>query len=225
MAKDPALLFYTSDFLTGTMTMSNEQVGKYIRLLCLQHQKGILAEKDMIYVCGSYDKDIYDKFIKDDTGFWNKRLRFEADKRANYSKSRSINRLNKIKKKATKHMKKICNSYEDHMENENENENINKSFNSFWLAYPKKIGKGMAEKAWNKINKPVETCNLILQALVWQKQSEQWTKDNGQFIPYPATYLNQRRWEDEPTTNNKTGIDPACPNVPEWVRKRFKENN
>jgi hypothetical protein len=124
MAKDPALLFYTSDFLTGTMTMNNEQVGKYIRLLCLQHQKGILTEKDMLIICGSYDEDIYSKFTKDDTGFFNKRLRFEAEKRSNYSLSRASNRLNKNKKKTKKHMKKICNSYEQHMENENENENI-----------------------------------------------------------------------------------------------------
>ena len=43
MAKDPAFLFYSNDFLTGTYTMTDEQVGKYIRLLCLQHQKGELA--------------------------------------------------------------------------------------------------------------------------------------------------------------------------------------
>ena len=48
MAKDPAVLFYTSDFLSGTFTMTNEQVGMYIRLLCLQHQKGKLSEKDML---------------------------------------------------------------------------------------------------------------------------------------------------------------------------------
>ena len=40
MSKDPAILFYTQDFLVGTMMMSDEQVGQYIRLLCLQHQKG-----------------------------------------------------------------------------------------------------------------------------------------------------------------------------------------
>ena len=45
MAKDPAFLFYPSDFLTGTMFMTDEQVGKYIRLLCAQHQKGHLCEK------------------------------------------------------------------------------------------------------------------------------------------------------------------------------------
>ena len=47
MAKDPAVLFYTSDFLSSTFTMSDEQVGRYIRLLCIQHQKGKLADKDL----------------------------------------------------------------------------------------------------------------------------------------------------------------------------------
>ena len=51
MSKDPAVLFYTSDFLTGTMTMTNDQVGMYIRLLCLQHQKNFLSEKDMLSIC------------------------------------------------------------------------------------------------------------------------------------------------------------------------------
>ena len=45
MAKDPAFLFYTSDFLTGTMFMTNEQVGIYIRLLCSQHQHGGIIDK------------------------------------------------------------------------------------------------------------------------------------------------------------------------------------
>ena len=62
MAKDPAVLFYTSDFLTGTLTMSDEQVGKYIRLLCLQHQKGKLSKKDMLNICKSYDEDVFSKF-------------------------------------------------------------------------------------------------------------------------------------------------------------------
>ena len=42
MAKDPAVLFYTSDFLTGTILMNYEQKGKYITLLCIQHQHGII---------------------------------------------------------------------------------------------------------------------------------------------------------------------------------------
>ena len=68
-------------------------------------------------------------------------------------------------------------------------------FDQFWKSYPKKVGKGFAEKAWEK-QKP--DLNLVLKSLEWQKESEQWKKDGGQFIPNPATYLNQRRWEDEP---------------------------
>ena len=70
-------------------------------------------------------------------------------------------------------------------------------FLEFWKHYPKKVGKGAAYKSWKKIKSPKETLAKILIALVWQKKSENWTKENGQFIPHPQTYLNQSRWEDE----------------------------
>lgn len=118
--KDPAFLFYSSDFLTGTMFMSDIQLGKYIKLLCIQHQKGHLSEKDMLNICKRYDKDIFDKFTKDNDGkYYNIRLQKEIDKRRNYSKSRSDNRKNKIT------FENICFSYVKHMENENENINKN----------------------------------------------------------------------------------------------------
>lgn len=127
MAKDPAILFYTSDFLAGTYTFTDEQVGKYMRLLCLQHQKGgYLSEKDMMSICKTYDIDIWDKFKKEGDLFFNQRMKFEADKRANYSESRRNNRLTKeIEEPIKKDMNNICNSYVKHMENENINENIN----------------------------------------------------------------------------------------------------
>jgi len=115
MAKDPAFLFYTSDFLTGTLTMTDEQVGKYIRLLCLQHQKGALSEKDMLFICKSYDEDIFGKFVKSESGYYNQRLKDESEKRSKYSLSRANNRKKK------EDVKNICNSYVQHMENENEN--------------------------------------------------------------------------------------------------------
>jgi hypothetical protein len=126
MSKDPAFLFYSSDFLTGTMMMDDEQVGKYIRLLCAQHQKGHLTEKHMLNICKSYDEDIFQKFSKDDNGmYFNARLDEEKTKRSNYSKSRSENRKNKdSSEEKPKDMKNICDSYVKHMENENENENI-----------------------------------------------------------------------------------------------------
>ncbi|MFA5234154.1 MAG: conserved phage C-terminal domain-containing protein [Sulfurimonas sp.] len=119
MSKDPAFLFYSSDFLTGTMTMTDEQVGKYIRLLCLQHQKGILSENDMIFICKS-DESIKSKFIKTNEGYFNKRLKEEAEKRANYCLSRGKNKEGKtLINKDKKHIKKKPKSYVLHMEDEN----------------------------------------------------------------------------------------------------------
>ena len=119
--KDPAFLFYSSDFLTGTMFMSDSQLGKYIKILCTQHQKGHLSEKDMLKICKRYDKDIFEKFVKDENGkYYNIRLEKEIEKRSAYSKSRSDNRKNKI------NFENICFSYVKHMENENINiNNIN----------------------------------------------------------------------------------------------------
>ncbi len=120
-SKDPAFLFYSSDFLTGTSLLNDEQVGKYIRILCHQHQRGHLSEKDMKKICNGYDEDIFCKFQKDSDGnFFNQRLEDEINKRKNYSESRRQNRLKK-----EKDMNNISKSYDKHMENENENEIIN----------------------------------------------------------------------------------------------------
>jgi hypothetical protein len=119
MSKDPAFLFYSSDFLTGTMFMDNEQVGKFIRLICAQHQKGRLTEKDMLKICGTHDEDIFEKFALDGAGlYYNERLEQEVEKRKAYSESRRNNRKKK------EDMIDTSLSYVQHMENENENENI-----------------------------------------------------------------------------------------------------
>lgn len=97
--------------------MSMEQKGKYITLLCLQHNKGVLSEKDMIKICGTYDDDVYGKFVKDSNGcFFNERLALEMQKRRAYSESRKNNRT----KKDILHISK---TYDVHMENINENIN------------------------------------------------------------------------------------------------------
>lgn len=69
-------------------------------------------------------------------------------------------------------------------------------FAEFWAAYPKKVGKGAAERAWRKA-KVNGNLSDLLQAIDRQKWSEQWRKDGGQFIPNPATWINEQRWHDE----------------------------
>ena len=71
-------------------------------------------------------------------------------------------------------------------------------FDRFWGAYPRKVSKADARKAFAKLNPDTELVEDMLRALDWQKRLPEWTKDGGQFIPYPATWLNARRWEDEP---------------------------
>lgn len=68
------------------------------------------------------------------------------------------------------------------------------AFDAWWKIYPKKVGKEAARKAFAKVKVPVET---LISAVEIQKSSEQWCKNNGQFIPNPTTWLNQGRWSDE----------------------------
>ena len=70
-------------------------------------------------------------------------------------------------------------------------------FNKFWTAYPKHIAKQSAVKAFEKLKPDEKLLEAMLKAIARQKESKQWEKDGGAFIPYPATWLNQRRWEDE----------------------------
>lgn len=79
------------------------------------------------------------------------------------------------------------------------------AFDVFWAEYPKKVGKEAARKAFAKVKVPIETLTAAIQR---QKGSDQWTRDNGQYIPNPATWLNQGRWEDELTPSaTKVSLD------------------
>ena len=68
-------------------------------------------------------------------------------------------------------------------------------FETFWAAYPLKTAKQAALTAWNKAKPPIID---VMNALAWQVKQENWTKDNGKWIPMGSTYINQRRWEDVP---------------------------
>jgi hypothetical protein len=163
MSKDPAVLLYTSDFLSGTYTMTDEQVGRYIRLLCLQHQKGKLTEKDMLSICKGYDSDVYEKFDLVDGCYINKRMYEEAQKRSKFTESRRKNA-------SAKHMP-------NHMENENENRNEVKDVLVFpssefkniwqeWMQYKKDEHKDTYKSSKTEqiaINNLIKLCSGNLQ--------------------------------------------------------------
>jgi len=73
------------------------------------------------------------------------------------------------------------------------NDQVADDFLKFWEVYPRKVGKQAAMRAWKKVNAPL---SILLTAIRDQQQSEQWTKDGGEYIPHPATWLTGQRWED-----------------------------
>lgn len=70
-------------------------------------------------------------------------------------------------------------------------------FASFWVLYPRKKSKGDAEKVWKAIKPNAELEAAILKGLNRARGSQDWQKDQGQYIPYPATWLRAKGWEDE----------------------------
>ena len=76
-------------------------------------------------------------------------------------------------------------------------------FDTFWQAYPKRIAKAKAEEAFSKLNPDEELMKVMLAAVQAWSKTDQWTKESGQFVPNPTTWINQRRWEDELPKDNK----------------------
>lgn len=75
-------------------------------------------------------------------------------------------------------------------------------FARFWEQYPKKRSKGDAEKAWKAIRPDRVLLDRILQAIAQAKLTDDWQKSGGQFIPYPATWLRAKGWEDIVSTES-----------------------
>lgn len=78
---------------------------------------------------------------------------------------------------------------------------LRERFSEFWIAYPRKVGKDAAWRAWQKRRPDAALLAVMVEAIAWQRQQEQWLRDGGQYIPNPATWLNQGRWQDEQPTN------------------------
>ena len=231
--KDPAFLFYPSDFLTGTMFMTDEQVGIYIRLLCSQHQIGRLSEKHMLKICNSYDKDIYSKFDIDEDGlYYNERLENEINKRHKYCESRRNNRSGK--KKQSDDIKNICPTYQKtyvpHMENENININDNLNLNNnndlnnlnyetlffeFWQNYiPVKcdgrfVDKGSKKLSFEKFTKILKSGVKYEDIITGLHAYLNHCRENKQLTCTVPVFLNQQRWADDYNTSTIIAEDTA----------------
>ena len=104
-------------------------------------------------------------------------------------------------------------------------------FAEFWAAWPKKVAKPTAARAFAKVDPSPELLAKILAAVAAQRRTEKWLKDSGEYIPHPSSWLNQRRWEDEVTANVSPKPEPeaatlqkilaaATANGPSWSEIR-----
>lgn len=133
MAKDPAFLFYTGDFITGTMWMTNEELGIYVRLLCSQHQHGGIIDKKTFNEATGDNSKIRSKFIETDKGFINERLMNEMEARQKKSTNLSLNakemwkqrKSNAIVKQKQYKSNAIASDLHMPIEDEDENKDIN----------------------------------------------------------------------------------------------------
>lgn len=121
-------------------------------------------------------------------------------------------------------------------ESEAERENVRAredAFGRFWAAYPRHTAKQTALAAFKKLNPDERLLQIILTAIERQKSSPQWARDGGQYIPHPATWLNQRRWEDETPKVSTGRVVPAQQysqreyheeeGLPDWVYAKGRE--
>jgi uncharacterized protein YdaU (DUF1376 family) len=133
--KDPAFMMYSGDFLSGTFTMTMEQRGKYVTLMCIQHQKGYLTSADMKSVLNEEDYLLAEKFYKADDGNWyNQKMTDVINERKEYTANRLRN-FNKGNDKDNDVNTHIDNHKDSHMElhtgdeDEDENQDINQDKN------------------------------------------------------------------------------------------------
>ena len=182
-------LYYLSE---APIPLETQQVSRRLRL----GSESVISVLNEFFICTS-------------NGYIHKRCDAEiADYRHRQDKSRQNGKLGGRPKKTQQVI--LANPEETQskpnvtQQKANQNQNQNNTsigFTEFWQAYPRKVGKGAAEKAWVKLKPNLQT---VLSALAWQSRQDGWTKDQGAFIPHPATYLNQRRWEDEKPATTTT---------------------
>ena len=206
MSKDPAVLFYTSDFLTGVSLMSDDQVGKYIKLLCIQYQKGGLTKNQIVKFCGGeIDEDIFEKFKLNGDGFYyNERMKAEAERRHSYKESR----INNLKgKKGDRHMKAHM---DNHMETETETEDINTNGNYLYVGELKIFDV----LEFLRANFAIQMENLQMKLkLDIPKYAEEFMadkaqesfEDNKHILNSFKKFCSFRAKDEQPKINNNTG--------------------
>ncbi len=237
--KDPAVLFYTADFLVGVQGLTMEERGQYITLLCLQHQQGHLSQKTISLAVGTVSSDVLSKFEVDENGLlYHHRMDEEAIKRENYVHSRQENgkKGGRPSKPKENHMVNLKETYDKPYgkpkENlpENDNENINKDIIHYLNS---KLGtkyKHSAEYVKKHINARLnEGYTLEDFKTVIDKKYKEWSGTEFAKFLRPetlfgtkfSTYLNQLGTEVQEARYTSFSADDALERALERAYEEF----
>ena len=192
------------DYRRDTMNLSLLEHGVYMTLIdhyTLNEEPFPLDQLDICWAIGARTEDektavclILSKFfIETKKGYSHKRCDEEIAKYHAKSDTARVN-ANKRWDSNAKAMQTHSKGNANHKPITNNQEPLtNKDFDKFWEAYPNKKSKPLALKAWLK-HKP--DINVVMKSLTIFKKCEQWTRDKGRYIPYPASWLNAEGWND-----------------------------
>lgn len=162
--------------------------------------KQMLASAEQIMAIVNFAINECELFETDGDFIWSKRVNRNFLRRKEISEKRSISgKLGAEKKWAMANAKQNLAKHGKGKEKKEKeiNNTYTADFLSFWNAYPKHKKRDDAYKAWKGLNGTRPSMDVLLKAIEEQKISDDWKKDNGQFIPYPATWLRSGSWADE----------------------------
>lgn len=240
MGKPPAFQLYASDFYMDTSGWTATQIGIYFRLLMFEWVNGSIpngiqglariAQIDPGNFLKCYRPTVEGKFFPNGNGeLVNRRLEEVRENQRKYRESQSEKGKASAEKRWGDRVTGVITTVterlqpKDNSSSSSSSSSLNPksiysdSFSSFWNKYPKKEGKSEATKIFEKIEPDEFLLKVMLAKITQFKRTPQWMQDGGRFIPKPATWLNERRWEDEITTqiedNEYEVISPGKPRV------------
>ena len=185
--------------------LSETDQRRYVMLLCLRCSNGneTLHDEQIAFQLRISDEDwLTTKALLLSKCLINELSKPTAWDKRQFVSDSSTPRVSKYREK----VKRECNVTETAPDTDTDTDTDKKttcanaqSFAEFWDKYPKRKNKGDALRAWKTLKPSAELLALILRAVEVATRSDDWRKEGGKFIPYPATWIRAMGWEDQPT--------------------------
>ena len=212
------------DFIDNTQDLTDEECGRLIKAVILyasgNEYEHLLTGAEKIafrFMKGQVDRNAAISDARSKAGSIKKYQNETNDIKTEQTETNFPKEKDKEKEKENK------------KEEKEERLAISERFVRFWKAYPRKVGKENALKAWMSLKPDEELLTTMIQAIEKQKDTEQWKESGGQYIPHPSTWLRGKRWQDEVTTTTKQKTVVAqdyeqrdYSGVQDKARKRFE---